>query len=415
MYTLLRPSNTKLILLCLSDLNPTEIEQFNIFIHYLILKNFHITKSINAVGVEILSKKLTSQIFNKKTFRKIIEVSLKHDAIIVDNSYQVGKKAKTYRINYLGNFTINAYQFEFKYSTNQCKFETLFASKNNVYSEVFQVNNDIIQRAFISRLGLDINQFLISIQELIQEKKAINELDIYYLNYLTIVEAECYSFSFLNAFSFYDDFSVRYYNFFTNKKSLIRQCFNLNGKLLSSLDVKSSQVYFLTQLPNLDLSQFEVDKSLIQIDNSFKKIVLNGSVYEFFAEQLNIDRTNAKKKLLSFLYGDKRLTNIHKIFEEKFPMTSKTLKYLMNLKVNNSKFCFVKKVKWGEVKKNNYLSYILQSVERGMFLSALQGLNDYYTVHDCVYFEIGREEEFKSQILNYFILNGLDLPILSST
>src|SRR5690606_17474457 len=122
-----------------------EIEQLNIFIHYLIIKNYYSEKSINTVGIEILSKKLTSKIFNKKTYKKVIGIAIKHMAIIVNDSYQVGKKAKTYRVNYLGNFTINTYQFEFKYSINQNKFNTLFAYSNNSL-DIFQCQNDCIQR-----------------------------------------------------------------------------------------------------------------------------------------------------------------------------------------------------------------------------------------------------------------------------
>ncbi len=49
---------------------------------------------------------------------------------------------------------------------------------------------------------------------------------------------------------------------------------------------KSSQVYFFTQLPNLDLTPFKIDKSKIIIDDNFKHEVLQ-QIYNIFIKQKN--------------------------------------------------------------------------------------------------------------------------------
>jgi hypothetical protein len=51
-------------------------------------------------------------------------------------------------------------------------------------------------------------------------------------------------------------------------------------------------------------------------------------------------------------------------------------------------------------------------VERDIFLGSLEGMENYYTVHDSVYFPASEVEAFNDKILSYFIELGLDRPKL---
>jgi len=164
----------------------------------------------------------------------------------------------------------------------------------------------------------------------------------------------------------------------------------------------------------MNLNKFNVDKSIIQIDDEFKNEVLNGDIYSFFADKLKMNRADAKEKVLSYMYGDKRLTNIANIFCLYFPKTFETLQYLQKIPIEDEKFRYttIHKKSGKQIEKNNYLNFILQSVERDIFLSSLYGMSGYFSVHDSVYFQEGRENEFRTKILNHFAINNLDAPRL---
>jgi hypothetical protein len=422
MAKLLRPINHTLMDECLENLkNDTQREQFRIFIHFLILKNYYdgnlnipatVEEGKKYLDVEVFIDFLNSKIFNSKTSTNIISKASTAGALTV-SVYCVGKFPKRYRVNYCNpKNLVENYNYTFKYDKNKEKYENLFDHKINKITN--SNDNARVQIEFIRQLKLDEALFYKEWNKLLKDKREINELGICYLNYSVILEYECLMFDTLNGFSYYDDFSGRYYNFFTNKKAAIRKCFFINGYKLACLDVKSSQLYFLTQLPNLNLSKFEVDKSLIQIDDEFKNEVLNGDIYKFFAGKLKLERDEAKDKVLSYMYGDNRLKNIAKIFQLYFPKTFDTLQYLKKIPIEDKKFRFTKvnKKRGFSIEKNNYLNYILQSVERDIFLSSLDGMSEYFSVHDSVYFQEGREDEFRNKILNHFAVNNLDAPRL---
>lgn len=412
---LLKPINDKNFNQCLNKLNTiTEKEQFMIFIHYLIVQLLKKEHLVNFANIEVSNKVLFKQIFNTKSKQKIITIACEEWAIHVNESYIVGERCKKYRVLFFDDFRIQSYDYEFKYKTNSHKFNYLFSSTNKTHQNSnFDEINSEVQLEFIAKLELNKTLFNSTLKELIQNKKVGNKASIHYFNHLQYVEYECYNFNNLKSFSLYDNFSNRYYNFFTNKPSQIRKCFKIEGKDLKSLDIKSSQIYFLSQLDKLDLSNYQIDKAKISIEAEFKKLVLEDDIYQFFANELKIERNKAKKWLLSYLYGHKRMVRLKKVIQDNFPHLSQTLSYLMSIKINNPKYCFEIVDKKGDIKvKNNYFNFILQSIEREVFLKSLEGLNDYYTIHDSVYFQNGREEEFKSKILNFFSNLCLDQPNL---
>lgn len=385
-------------------LTVSELEQIRIFIHYLVLRNFHVYKKIVHQNIKISKKFLESKIFNWKSKSKLLNF-LENELLLIKNnwySYGVEPECKKFRLNYRNEFKADNYIYEFKGKVNRKKFLDLFTCDIPKEFLGFEFENDKKQLNFINKLELNKNEF----ENILPNYKDKQD------NYLEILENDCLNFNSKKTFSKYDDFSNRYYHFLSNKPEKVRNCFELNGKKLASLDIKSSQIYFFTQLDKIDLSHYNLEASKINLEASFKDLVLNNDIYIYFANELNISREKAKKQLLAFFYGDKRKKKISNILKNNFPRTFKTIIYLQNLQTNNSKFNFTKIIFGNEIEKKTYFNYLLQSIERNIFLKAFEYKKDFYTIHDSICFQAERKEEFKICLNEYILSKGLDLPKL---
>lgn len=398
------------------DLHDSDKEQVMILTHYIISRLYLKDRCIIPLKfIEISNHFLTKNIFNNKNFKEVTNY-LKENYILICNDYYNFTEhiCLGYRLNFLGNFNVESYDYTFKKKVNERKFTELFVYDTKI---AYDLNTDV-QTNFISKLILDTEKYNELKEEKINDKEKTftnqKERDNFN-NHINIIESEVMNFEYKKHITSYDNFSGRFYNFFTNKSEYVRKSFLFEGKELGSIDISNSQIYFFTQLENLDLSKYNfIDKDFIKMDKDFTEKVLKGEIYEYIADKLNIDKKKAKKQLLSYLYGDTRLIKIKELISNKFPETFKTIEYLQNINTGDDKYNFIDIKNFGgniiETEKKTYCNYVLQNIEKTIMLESLKGLTNYFTIHDSVYFEKNRLDIFKSQIENYIINLGLNIP-----
>jgi len=359
----------------------TELEQIFIFFNYL----FFQTKFIKQKSCQIYSKFIENDIFSKKSI-KIVQYLIDLNIIEKSRSYanfEDIKFCKSYSFveKYYKSKFIET-KVEFKYKTNLKKYNNLFL-KNGKLNKIDDVKYNV-QKYFISKIKIN--------EEIFSE---INKNDnIQYKDILINELSNVEKFNYVKE----DKFAGRVYNIFTNKSSKIRSMLEFNDKKLSFIDIKSSQLTFLAQLDKFDLKKFDkIEKENIEIDENFKKIVFEDDIYEYFGNKMGWSREKTKKKMLVFLFDTKTLkyNELTPIFQEEFPKTFKTLNYLKQFKTMYNK---------------DYCSFVLQSVEKNTLFDVIKNETEYFTVHDSVYFESGKEQYYKELFTNYFNSKNLTCP-----
>lgn len=160
---------------------------------------------------------------------------------------------------------------------------------------------------------------------------------------------------------------------FTNVKREVREFCTIDGIKLESLDLQSSQAYLLCN-------------KIIDNNKETKKfydIIVNGNLYNYLDDKLNIGINETKKAFYHYLYKGNlgQHTIVQDIIIDKFPHVNKLV-----MKLNRELS-----------KEGNKLVNILQKEEASIFIpvATKYALEGCLSVHDSLYFK----PELKERIL----------------
>lgn len=397
-------------------LSKEEMQQCKILFHYFIQTHL-LSYGYPRIGedIEISRNTLRKNFINCKS--NALKFLIENDIIICDNKYcsatynKKFAKSLSYRLNYKNDYFIIDEEVDLT-KTNLRKYEKIRKEVSLPSKEAHKQMN------FIKKLNIGcFNELL---ENEFEKAKLLEKKEKYdMLEYLFKLKPQLENFNKSKFFWKEDNFSGRCYNFFTNKSEEIERLITFKEKKLSKLDIVSSQIYFFTQLEKCNfLKEYNIDKNNINIDKKFKDIVLNDDIYTFIQEKLGLfTRNEAKVKLLTLFYGSlssNKNSKIIDLFKKEFPNTYNTIEFFKNFRTFDEKFENIgsaiyagKKCEW---ERNTFFNYVLQKFEKDSILKALDNTSEYYTKHDSVSFESGREEEFHTLFIYFFKSMEMDIP-----
>lgn len=385
-----------------SGLGKTEIQQCKIFIHFLIqyhLQYFGYPK--HNFLIELSRTFIRKNFFNHKS--KALHHLKELNIVVSDEKYIFTgeSKCKKYKLCYFGDHIVYDSEIELN-KTNQRHY-------NNIYrSVIIPCNEAHKQIAFISKLTIE------GYEETIHEKRVnASKRKAFHLD---VLGKKLGNFNSSKMYWKTDDFAGRHYNFSCNISDYVEDSLLYNNSRLSTLDIVSSQLYFISQLDKCRfLEEFGITQQFF-IDGNFKSIVLEGDIYVHVRDSLKLkDRNDAKKKMLSFLYGSlssKRNKKVADSFRREFPQTFNTIKFFKMFSTGLTKFENTVERKNYSYSRNTFFNYVVARFEKESFYAALASTDGYYTKHDSVTFTEGREEHFRHILGAYFQEMGMDMPKL---
>src|SRR6478735_5298520 len=303
----------------------SEIEQIQLFISFIIFQN----KKGNH---EFYSKFLYTKIFTNNTsylIQKLVDLNI-IDRTDSYSNYSEKKFCKKYEISDK-YFYSEKFITEFKFKSNIKKYENLVLKFNFTTQNQIEIQKHNKQIDFINKLVINKEKFNEVCKNLEEKYKNTDKLNSFFY-----IKNDLINFKQKNDIKI-DNHAGRIYNIFTNKRSDLRDCFELNGTQLSTVDIKSSQLFILSQLNKFDLTSYSINKNMINIDKNFIDLIENKDLdfYNYISEKLKISRKECKKLVLTFLFGG-FVPQIYNIFKNEFKNTLNTIMYLQSLRTKNN-------------------------------------------------------------------------------
>jgi len=195
-----------------------------------------------------------------------------------------------------------------------------------------------------------------------------------------------YSMFYKNIFVIKGELNNRIYSSFNTIKKELRQFCTIDGIYLHSLDLKSSQAYFLAHY----LRKKYPDDTNVK---TFFDLIVNEDLYLYLKDKLNYStRDEAKEEFFHFLYkGNMGYVPVQRIIMNEFPSV---YNHIMSL----NREC-----------KNNKtsLSVLLQKIESSIFIPICERFIDKgcLSVHDSLYFKQEIEGDLRASVEE--VLNSL--------
>ena len=295
--------------------------------------------------VQVKSKDLKNLV--SSNYKTYLDILVQKGIITRKNSYSSGNLdssnifAKHYRINGLFDKSNNSikveevfYQDKFvisqikkKYDKNRTQYQTF---KNNIYLDALMKDNPIRIKLLEESIGLfqqmDMKECKTILKSLMEDSQ-ITKKDSRYLTDCLIKLDNASK----DVVEFYhnikDSFGGRFHTVFTNINKALRNAIKFkDGQKGVNIDIKNSQFYFFGVLckNGLDESlQYEVGndsynkscKHLLEVvkysytnhkdTQKFVELSMNGNLYEYVSNKLNIGRSDAKKLLFKILFSSK--------------------------------------------------------------------------------------------------------------
>jgi len=284
-------------------------------LHEFIMK-FFFTTDITSLRIN-----LWSLILRKKYgmyYNSYINYLIDNDFISLVSNYYVGKKTKTYQINYFDVsklIRVNIYD----------KILLKKHSKKYLEQSITDFNNSPIPLDIRKKIVNDI--YLVNIDydkslEILDNLKERNEIDDnkYYKNLLSILGIKNN-----NIFFKFDSYG-RFHSNFTILKKIIRQKYlKIDGDDVCELDIVNSQPFFLSIIIKKNMVNYKEFKDVMR----YIFVVNNGIIYDDLVDRVNSikNRTDAKKLMYRVLFGKNNDSILpSKIFKGLYPNVYKFIK-----------------------------------------------------------------------------------------
>ena len=320
-------------------------------------------------------KKWGRPIINNKRVYKLahmIDTLIKHN-VIFRSGYKFGEnsRARTYQyaVDFLDIIEITDESIDIVLDESKSKYILKILPNNNQYqllvSDRFTINRFEAMKWVIEETS----------HNRISKEKA--------LKYHTVIDDIYYK----NIFTSIGEKSGRLFTSFTSLNHNLREFCSIDNKYLSSIDLKSSQIYFLL---NLMKQQYD-DMDILRL----YEIVISGDIYDYINNQMKCfkNREETKLEFYHFLYkGNKGYLPMQSFFKVKFPGFYNALIDL-NKKLS---------------KQNTNLSIELQRIEADIFITVCDKfvMRGCLSVHDSLYYVKDIEGELIDELMKQFNEKG---------
>jgi len=289
--------------------------------------------------------------------------------ILYSTTYSKGNYCKSYgyTTDFISKIIIEEIDFQF------CEISE--KTYNNIYKYLKIPENPILLKHYktINELNIDLNKAEVFAKECTGERllRTVREISIIHNNEKLIVAQ--------------DNKTGRIFTSFNLMKKELREFCSYKGESLKSLDLKSSQPYFLASLL---LKENPYNKEV----KKFYELVTEGDLYEWLEEKWGgfeyrskeETRNFVKKLFFAYLYKKNQGTNCAQmVFQDNFPEVYKIIK---------------------ERKRSEELWLTLQKVESSIFIPVANQFVERgcLSVHDALYFPASLEEEVFSALIYKF-------------
>jgi hypothetical protein len=295
-----------------------------------------------------------------------IDYLVENKIIYLKYNYSVGRNSKIYKINpdILNGDNVLKYKNHDHFLLK--KYKTSIMEKNSSY-----INKNVQEKIVNDLFYIDIDYDL--------AYKFLNTLKgKSYKRNLYVVEAIQNK----HIFYHFDDYGRIHTNFTVLKNLIRKNCLTIDGEQLIELDIKNSQPLFLTSI----IEQYSLEEIDIDTDeyDRFKELTIDGNLYDYFIEELNLSSKKMAKMLIyKVLFGKNFEDEQNKKFKKLFPT-------IHNFIVSYKKIS-------GDYKT---MAYILQRKESNLvFNMIIQEIIEKYpyiklfTIHDSISFPIKYKKE----------------------
>ena len=357
-------------------------------IHELILKFYFSNRNyIDLEPNEEIKFNLWSSILRKKYgmhYNLYMEYLVEKEFITMTSDYYVGKKAKTYKINF----------FELDSIKRVKTSDAILAKKSTkeyLMQSITSYCNSPIDPKLRKRLVDDLYYVQIDYDKSIElindmKKKGDIEINKFYKNLHSIESIKNH-----NLFFKFDEYG-RFHTNFTILKREIRQNFlKINNEEIMEMDIGNSQPLFLALLIQEEMEPNEPEV------NKYIWLVREGLFYEHITSNFSgLTRSDAKLLTYKVLFGHNGINSTeNKIFQSLFP---KIYDYIIEYKKVNDNYKF--------------MAHTLQKMESDfIFGKVIKEIYEkipeirLFTVHDSVSFPI----KYKKEVVEIFDRNKKEL------
>jgi hypothetical protein len=345
-------------------------------IHEIILKYYFTSRNyIDIDPEEEIKFNLWSLILRRKygmNYHLYLDYLVQNGFITMVSNYYVGKKAKTYKLNF----------FDFNTIKDVKTVDNILIkkySKEYLIEAITERDTGPIDPVMKKRLAEDLYHIKINYEKslkLLNDQKSKGDIEInkYFKNKHSV---ECIKNNHL--FFVFDEYG-RFHSNFTILKKEIRQNFlKIDNDEVVEIDIRNSQPLFLALL-----LQEEMDPTDPEINN-YIWLVREGLFYDYFlSHNSNLTRSDVKLLTYKVLFGHNGINSVeNKIFKTVFP---KIYEYILDFKKVNGNYKF--------------LAHTLQKMESDfMFGKVVKELYDtipdikLFTVHDSVTVPVKYEKQ----------------------
>lgn len=344
-------------------------------IHEFIIK-YYFSNDIQSLKVN-----LYSLILRKKygmNYNYYINYLIDKNFIKMTSNYFVGKKAKTYQINYFDVGELMRVRIYDKILLTKY-------SKNYLENSITEYNNSSISIDIRRKLVKDIYSVTIDYDKSLKylddlkEKKLINN-NKYFKNYISINGIKD------NHLFFKFDSYGRFHTNFTILKRHIRQNYlKISGDNVCEIDIKNSQPFFLSYL----MKKYKADWTEFEDVEKFFFIVNNGLIYDDIIDRYsNInDRDEAKVMIYKVLFGkNDDFKKTSKIFKELYPNVYKFIENYKEIKGDYKKMSHELQMIESDFIFNNVIKKIIKKVPKIKLITIHDSI-----IYPCSYDKIVKE------------------------
>lgn len=237
------------------------------------------------------------------------------------SNYYVGKKCKTYKINYI--FLNNIIRTSIKDKILLKKYSKDYLNQNFLYFNNSPIDLDLREKLVndLYKIELKYDDALNYLNEL----KANKEIDnAKYLKNVSSID----SINTGHIFFKFDAFGRMHTNYTILKKEIRNKFLTIDGESISEIDIKNSQPLFLSKLLLTEIGEENFNEECFRFIN----LVKSGLIYDEMVEKMeNIeDRKDAKVIMYKILFGNNNEKNKYNIqFRKLFPTI---YEYILELK-----------------------------------------------------------------------------------
>ena len=181
----------------------------------------------------------------------------------------------------------------------------------------------------------------------------------------------------------------RAYSYFTQMHKKLRECILINGNKTTTVDFANSQPAILANILMNDNKYNQLDDVIL-----FYNECINGNIYTYIADKLNISRNKVKEMWMKIAYG---LPYLQYIDDECTVMNNKAESFY-KIFPNVIKFIDVYKNK--DIKDTDRFSSYLQKIEAKITNPISEILTQKGIINITVFDEFIFEEQYRDEVIN---------------